>query len=126
MLRTPVVLNWWGQVIVLILIQIGGLGIMTLTFFVMRLAPGNPFASERQLSAVIQQNLNRRFGLDRRVAGWVCWVGSRRGSTNDTGRRGVGRRSAGQGWGGVGGVGRGGVRGDGREVAFVVAGDREP
>ncbi len=49
------------QVIPLLLV------IMTLTFFVMRLAPGNPFASERQLSAVIQQNLNRRFGLDRPI-----------------------------------------------------------
>lgn len=49
------------QVIPLVLV------IMTLTFFVMRLAPGNPFASERQLSAVIQQNLNRRFGLDRPI-----------------------------------------------------------
>ena len=39
--------------------------IMTLTFFVMRLAPGNPFANERQLSEVVQRNLNRRFGLDR-------------------------------------------------------------
>lgn len=41
--------------------------IMTLTFFVMRLAPGNPFANEKQLSAVVQQNLNRRFGLDRPI-----------------------------------------------------------
>ena len=39
--------------------------VMTLTFFVMRLAPGNPFANERQLSEVVQRNLNRRFGLDR-------------------------------------------------------------
>jgi oligopeptide transport system permease protein len=49
------------QVIPLLLV------IMTLTFFVMRLAPGNPFASERQLSSVIQQNMNRRFGLDRPI-----------------------------------------------------------
>jgi oligopeptide transport system permease protein len=41
--------------------------IMTLTFFVMRLAPGNPFANERQLSEVVQRNLNRRFGLDRPI-----------------------------------------------------------
>lgn len=39
--------------------------IMTGTFFVMRLAPGNPFANERQLSEVVQRNMNRRFGLDR-------------------------------------------------------------
>jgi oligopeptide transport system permease protein len=31
----------------------------------MRLAPGNPFANERQLSEVVQQNMNRRFGFDR-------------------------------------------------------------
>lgn len=49
------------QVIPLLLI------IMTLTFFVMRLAPGNPFANERQLSEVVQRNLNRRFGLDRPI-----------------------------------------------------------
>jgi oligopeptide transport system permease protein len=49
------------QVIPLLLI------IMSLTFFVMRLAPGNPFANERQLSAEVQANLNRRFGLDRQI-----------------------------------------------------------
>ena len=49
------------QVIPLLLI------IMTLTFFVMRLAPGNPFANERQLSEVVQRNMNRRFGLDRPI-----------------------------------------------------------
>jgi oligopeptide transport system permease protein len=47
------------QVIPLLLV------VMTLTFFIMRLAPGNPFANERQLSAEVQRNLNRRFGLDR-------------------------------------------------------------
>lgn len=39
--------------------------IMTLTFFVMRLAPGNPFANERQLSEIVQRNMNQRFGLNR-------------------------------------------------------------
>jgi oligopeptide transport system permease protein len=39
--------------------------IMTATFFVMRLAPGNPFANERQLSEQVQKNMNKRFGLDR-------------------------------------------------------------
>jgi len=39
--------------------------IMSVTFFLMRLAPGNPFANERQLSEVVKQNMNRRFGLDR-------------------------------------------------------------
>ena len=47
------------QVIPLLLI------IMTLTFFIMRLAPGNPFANERQLSAEVRANMERRFGLDR-------------------------------------------------------------
>jgi oligopeptide transport system permease protein len=39
--------------------------IMTATFFLMRLAPGNPFANERQLPAAVKENMNRRFGLDR-------------------------------------------------------------
>jgi oligopeptide transport system permease protein len=47
------------QVVPLLLI------IMTLTFFIMRLAPGNPFANERQLSAQVRANMERRFGLDR-------------------------------------------------------------
>jgi oligopeptide transport system permease protein len=47
--------------------------IMTLTFFIMRLAPGNPFANERQLSETVQRNLNRRFGLDRPMFYFSVW-----------------------------------------------------
>lgn len=55
------------QVIPLLLI------IMTLTFFIMRLAPGNPFANERQLSAQVRANMERRFGLDRPMFYFSLW-----------------------------------------------------
>ncbi|CAD2074324.1 oligopeptide transport system permease protein OppB [Phocicoccus schoeneichii] len=38
--------------------------IITATFFLMRLAPGNPFASERALPPAIQESLNAQYGLD--------------------------------------------------------------
>jgi len=38
--------------------------IITLTFFLLRLAPGGPFDSDRPLDAAIRQNLERRWGLD--------------------------------------------------------------
>lgn len=38
--------------------------IITLTFFLMRIAPGNPFASERALSPAIEKQLNETYGLD--------------------------------------------------------------
>lgn len=38
--------------------------IITATFFLMRLAPGNPFASERAVPAAIQESLNAQYGLD--------------------------------------------------------------
>jgi oligopeptide transport system permease protein len=38
--------------------------IITATFFFMRLAPGNPFTSEKQLSPEIQASLNEHYGLD--------------------------------------------------------------
>ena len=38
--------------------------IITLTFFLMRIAPGNPFASEKALPANIQAQLNKQYGLD--------------------------------------------------------------
>ena len=34
--------------------------IITLTFFLMRIAPGNPFASEKALPANIQAQLNKQ------------------------------------------------------------------
>ena len=37
--------------------------IITLTFLLMRIAPGNPFASEKALPANIQAQLNKQYGL---------------------------------------------------------------
>lgn len=41
--------------------------IITVTFFMMREAPGGPFTGERKLSAEIEQNLREHFGLDKPV-----------------------------------------------------------
>lgn len=38
--------------------------IITATFFLMKLAPGSPFASERELPVAIEQQLNAKYGLD--------------------------------------------------------------
>lgn len=38
--------------------------IITLTFFLMRIAPGSPFASERALTPAIEKQLNATYGLD--------------------------------------------------------------
>lgn len=38
--------------------------IITLTFFLMRIAPGSPFASERALPPAIEKQLNETYGLD--------------------------------------------------------------
>lgn len=38
--------------------------IVTATFFIMRVAPGSPFASERALPPEILENLNAKYGLD--------------------------------------------------------------
>ncbi|AGX03454.1 MULTISPECIES: ABC transporter permease [Bacillaceae] len=38
--------------------------IITATFFFMRIAPGNPFTSEKQLPPEIEANLNAHYGLD--------------------------------------------------------------
>ena len=39
--------------------------IITLSFFLIRVAPGGPFNLERPLEAKVMENLNRIFGLDR-------------------------------------------------------------
>lgn len=39
--------------------------IITATFFFMRIAPGNPFTSEKQLPPEIEANLNAHYGLDK-------------------------------------------------------------
>ena len=38
--------------------------IISATFFLMKLAPGSPFASERELPPAIEQQLNAKYGLD--------------------------------------------------------------
>ncbi|WP_205137682.1 ABC transporter permease [Virgibacillus halotolerans] len=38
--------------------------IVTITFFIMKAAPGGPFASERKLTPAIEQQLNEIYGLD--------------------------------------------------------------
>ena len=37
---------------------------VTLSFFIMRLAPGNPFADERKLPPEIHEALNKKYGFD--------------------------------------------------------------
>jgi len=39
--------------------------VITLAFFMMRIAPGGPFDQERTLEASVMANLNKTFGLDR-------------------------------------------------------------
>ncbi len=39
--------------------------IATLTFFMIRLAPGGPFMSEKEIPAPVKQQLMRKYGLDR-------------------------------------------------------------
>ena len=41
--------------------------LITLSFFLMRFAPGNPFSSERQLSPEVLANINAKYGLDKPV-----------------------------------------------------------
>jgi len=44
------------------------LGVFTLTFFMMRLAPGGPFTTMKGVSPELAANLDKRFGLDQTVA----------------------------------------------------------
>ena len=46
--------------------------LMTLTFFLVRLAPGGPFSAERELPEAVEQALNSKFGLDQPV--WVQYL----------------------------------------------------
>jgi oligopeptide transport system permease protein len=39
--------------------------LITISFFLMRLAPGGPFSGERQLPAEIKRNIDRRYGFQR-------------------------------------------------------------
>lgn len=38
--------------------------VLTLTFFIVNLAPGSPFSDERQMSPEVESNLNAKYGLD--------------------------------------------------------------
>ncbi len=55
-------IKYIGQRLIYIIIAL--FVIITATFFLMRLAPGNPFASERAVPAAIQESLNEKYGLD--------------------------------------------------------------
>ncbi|GAB3067120.1 ABC transporter permease [Salinicoccus sesuvii] len=55
-------IKYLGQRLIYIIIAL--FIIVTATFFLMRLAPGNPFASERALPPAIQESLNAKYGLD--------------------------------------------------------------
>jgi oligopeptide transport system permease protein len=41
--------------------------LITVSFFLMRFAPGNPFSSERTLPPQVMQNINAKYGLDKPV-----------------------------------------------------------
>ncbi|MFC3419532.1 ABC transporter permease [Salinicoccus hispanicus] len=55
-------IKYIGQRLIYIIIAL--FIIITATFFLMRLAPGNPFASERAVPPAIQESLNAKYGLD--------------------------------------------------------------
>jgi oligopeptide transport system permease protein len=42
--------------------------LITLSFFLMRFAPGNPFSSERPLPPEVMANINAKYGLDKPVS----------------------------------------------------------
>ena len=48
--------------------------IITISFFLMRLAPGGPFDLERPLEAKVMENLNRIYKLDRPLFGSTCSI----------------------------------------------------
>ena len=41
--------------------------LITVSFFLMRFAPGNPFSSERELPPQVMENINAKYGLDKPV-----------------------------------------------------------
>ena len=42
--------------------------LITISFFLMRFAPGNPFSSERPLPPQVMANINAKYGLDKPVS----------------------------------------------------------
>src|SRR5687768_13692919 len=47
----------WMPLVLLVLV--------TVSFTIIRIAPGNPFSSERKLSPEVQARMNEKYGLDR-------------------------------------------------------------
>ncbi|MCX7725563.1 MAG: ABC transporter permease subunit [Chitinispirillaceae bacterium] len=51
--------------------------IVTLVFFLVRLAPGGPFTSEKNISPLVLEELNRNYGLDKPIyIQYVNYIGS--------------------------------------------------
>ncbi len=51
--------------------------IATVTFFLMKLAPGGPFSSEKKVPEIVLQNLNQKYGLDKPViTQYVDYIGN--------------------------------------------------
>jgi len=51
--------------------------LITISFFLMRFAPGNPFSSERGLPPEVMQNINAKYGLDKPVLDqYVTYLGN--------------------------------------------------
>ncbi len=42
--------------------------LITISFFMMRFAPGSPFSSEREMSPEIKANINAKYGLDKPIS----------------------------------------------------------
>lgn len=60
--RCPLLFRYIGKRLLYIVISLWV--IITATFFLMRIAPGNPFTSEKKLHPAIEANLNAHYGLD--------------------------------------------------------------
>ncbi|WP_332402851.1 oligopeptide ABC transporter permease OppB [Vibrio metschnikovii] len=51
--------------------------LITLSFFLMRFAPGNPFSSERPLPPEVMANINAKYGLDKPVSvQYITYLGN--------------------------------------------------
>lgn len=63
MRRCRILLKFIGRRVIFMVLSL--FVIITITFFMMNLAPGNPFASERDVPDEIEKNLNAYYGLDK-------------------------------------------------------------
>ncbi|UJF18698.1 oligopeptide ABC transporter permease OppB [Vibrio sp. SS-MA-C1-2] len=51
--------------------------LITISFFLMRFAPGNPFSSERPLPPAVMENINAKYGLDKPVSEqYLTYIGN--------------------------------------------------